>query len=293
MAAWRGRSRRPDCYAEPLPELPEVEAVRRQLDRHLTNVRVARVELRRDGLRSPFPPRFALRLAGQTVRALGRRGKYLLATLSSGDTLVMHLGMSGSFRVERSSDIDAVEAAASDRHDHVVFHLDSGDRVTFNDPRRFGIMDLLGEAQLASHPVLSRLGREPLSKDFDAGALALACRGRKTALKVALLDQRVAAGIGNIYACEALHLARLSPFRMASTVATRTGAPRDSAHRLADAIKRVLTRAIERSAARYRSARFRVYDREGDRCLRQGCSGTIKRRTQAGRSTFYCPTCQR
>ena len=222
-----------------------------------------------------------------------RRAKYLLATLSSGDTLIIHLGMSGSFRVEPPSAANRGESAEPDRHDHVVFHLDSGDRVTFNDPRRFGLMDLLGEEELARHRVLSRLGHEPLSADFDARALAEACRGRKTALKVALLDQRIAAGIGNIYACEALHLARLSPFKRASTIATSGGAPREAANRLADAIKRVLKRAIDRAATASSSARFRVYDREGERCPRRGCGGRIRRRTQAGRSTFYCPTCQR
>jgi formamidopyrimidine-DNA glycosylase len=166
--------------------------------------------------------------------------------------------------------------------------------VTFNDPRRFGFMDLLDAAGLAAHPALGTLGPEPLSRTFDGAALARACRGRKTPLKVALLDQRVVAGLGNIYAAEALHVARLSPDRPASTIATASGAPRASAVRLAAAIKQVLREAVARQTARaYREARFRVYDREGERCRRSGCSGVIKRRTQAGRSTFYCPVCQR
>jgi formamidopyrimidine-DNA glycosylase len=279
-----------------LPELPEVESVRRLLDRHLTHARIVRVELRRADLRAPFPPGFEARLTGRTVTATNRRAKYLFATLSSGETLVMHLGMSGSFRVEGVSGVHARgdrETTGPDRHDHVVFHLDSGDVVTFNDPRRFGFMDLFTAGELAAHPVLGRLGLEPLSEEFDAAALASACRAKKTPIKVALLDQRVGAGVGNIYACEALHLARLSPFRRAAAIATRSGAPREAAYRLAGAIKHVLTRAIEQVGRRPASTRFRVYDREGRLCRRPGCGGTIRRRTQAGRSTFYCPVCQR
>jgi formamidopyrimidine-DNA glycosylase len=216
----------------------------------------------------------------------------LLAALSSSETLIVHLGMSGSFRVD-SEGAGSDAAADTDRHDHVVIHMSSGAAVTFNDPRRFGLMTLLTPAQLARHPVLSRLGPEPLSPDFDAAALARACRGRKTALKVALLDQRIVAGIGNIYASEALHRAGLSPFRRASTIATASGAAREAAERLTEAIKHVLTAAIDRASAAYRSSRFRVYDREGERCLRRGCGGVIRRRAQAGRSTFYCHVCQR
>jgi formamidopyrimidine-DNA glycosylase len=283
-------------YAETLPELPEVESVRRSLARFLTNVRIAHVDLRRPDLRAPFPRRFSARLAGQTVRLLTRRAKYLLASLSSGETLVMHLGMSGSFRIDRPhAGDDPNRSVEADRHDHVVFHLSSGATVTFNDPRRFGFMTLLTARQIAGHPVLSRLGAEPLSPEFDASVLAKACTGRKVSLKLALLDQRVVAGLGNIYACEALHVARLSPLRRASTLATRGGGPRPAARRLAAAIKRVLAKAVDRAAARAadRSSRFLVYDREGERCLRAGCPGTIVRRVQAGRSTFYCPICQR
>lgn len=254
------------------------------------------MELRRANLRTPFPVGFDTRLTGQTITALLRRAKYLLASLSSGETLVMHLGMSGSFRVEGAAGVRAGgdrQVYGPDPHDHVVFHLDSGDVVTFNDPRRFGLMDLLSDAQLAAHPVLSRLGREPLSGEFDAVALARACKGKRIALKVALLDQRVAAGIGNIYACEALHVARLSPFRQARTIATPSGAPRESAHRLARAIKQVLTRAIAAETRSSRASRFRVYDRAGQPCRRRGCGGTVRQRVQAGRTTFYCARCQR
>jgi formamidopyrimidine-DNA glycosylase len=175
-----------------------------------------------------------------------------------------------------------------------VFHMSSGATVTFNDPRRFGFMDLVPAESLAAHPVLGTLGPEPLSPAFDGPSLARACRGKKTSLKAALLDQRVVAGLGNIYAAEALHVARLSPERRASSIATASGVPREAAGRLAAAIKQVLREAVERqSKAVYRSARFRVYDREAEPCRRGRCGGTIRRRTQAGRSTFFCPLCQR
>jgi formamidopyrimidine-DNA glycosylase len=270
-----------------VPELPEVEIVRRELSPVMTGARIEKVELRRPDLRAPFPRGFRARLEGQTVGRLERRAKYLLAALSSGETLVMHLGMSGSFRITHDL------AGEPDRHDHVVFHLSSGAAVIFNDPRRFGVMDLLRPGGLAAHRALGSLGPEPLSAEFDGYVLARACAGRKTSLKVALLDQRVVSGLGNIYASEALHLAGLSPRRRASTIATPSGAPRDAAHRLAAAITQVLKEAIARaSGATYRSSRFRVYDREGARCRRRGCPGTIRRRTQAGRSTFYCAVCQ-
>jgi formamidopyrimidine-DNA glycosylase len=266
------------------------------------------VVVRRPDLRTRFPPRFRARLIGQTVRALTRRAKYLLAELSSGETLVMHLGMSGSFRIEtagtpRDRDArDAADAAERDPHDHVVFRMSSGAIVMFNDPRRFGSMGLVRPGQLARHAALGAMGPEPLSAEFDGAALARAVKGKKTPLKVALLDQRVVAGLGNIYASEALHVAGLSPRRRASTIATPSGAPRESAGRLADAIKQVLTEALERLSATddeaftersYGQGRFRVYDREGGPCQRDGCGGVIVRRTQAGRSTFFCPVCQR
>jgi formamidopyrimidine-DNA glycosylase len=253
------------------------------------------VDVRRPDLRVKFPPDFRARLSGHTVQSLTRRGKYLLALLSSGETLIMHLGMSGSFRVVAPGGTGDVLSQSPDRHDHVVFHMSAGAVITFNDPRRFGFMDLLTRRELEEHAVLGRLGPEPLSAAFDAAALARACQGRHVSLKVALLDQRVVAGLGNIYASEALHLAGLSPLRRASTVAARDGAPREMARRLTAAIKRVLLRAIDRKMQpkKYRSPRFRVYDREGEPCPRTRCPGTIKRRTQAGRSTFYCPVCQR
>jgi formamidopyrimidine-DNA glycosylase len=273
-----------------VPELPEVEATRRELQPVMEGYRFEQVTLHRADLRAPFPRRLRSRLEGHTVAALTRRAKYLLARISTGETLVMHLGMSGSFRIELVDD----GAEDAGRHDHVVFRMSSGATVFFNDPRRFGVMDLLSPARLAEHPALSVLGPEPLSADFDGFALARACRGKKTSLKVALMDQRVVAGLGNIYVSEALHLAKLSPHRLASTIATPSGAPRDSAHRLAAAVKQVLEDAIARTTGDiYRTSRFRVYDREGERCRQRGCAGAIRRQTQAGRSTFYCARCQR
>lgn len=255
----------------------------------MVGARIERVELRRPDLRSPFPRRFAQRVAGATTRAVTRRAKYLLAQLSSGDSLLMHLGMSGSFRVVVAGAAD--EAGA---HDHVVFHLASGADVVFNDPRRFGFMDLVSASRLDSHPSLRGLGPEPLSDAFDAATLARACAGKRTSIKAALLDQRVVAGLGNIYAVEALHRAGISPLRRASILAAPGGAPRDAAGRLVAAIKQVLAEAIDRqTATRPSTERFRVYDRERERCRRRRCPGVIRRRTQAGRSTFYCPVCQR
>jgi formamidopyrimidine-DNA glycosylase len=265
-----------------VPELPEVEAVRRELQPVMEGARFVQVTTNRPDLRTSFPLDFAARLEGCTVSTLERRGKYLLARLSSGDTLVMHLGMSGSFRLNADAD-------AAERHDHVVFRMSSGARIVFNDPRRFGFMALVSDVDTDSHGAVERLGPEPLSAAFDGTVLARACRGKKTSLKVALSDQRVVAGLGNIYVVEALHRAHLSPRRRASTIATPTGAPWESAIRLAAAIKRVLNDAI---AGKY-DERFRVYDREGSRCPTRACRGTIKRITQSGRSTFFCPVCQR
>lgn len=274
-----------------MPELPEVEAARRLLEPAMRGARFERVLVRRANLRRDFPTDFAVRLAGTTVVEVERRAKYLVLPLSSGDTLLMHLGMSGGFRVEAVGAAPRVEPGA---HDHVVFEMSSAFVVTFTDPRRFGSMDLLSAGERATHPALAGLGPEPLSADFTAGTLASACAGRTVSLKAALLDQRVVAGLGNIYAAEALHRAGLSPFRRASTIATRSGGPRPTAARLAAAIKDVLTRAVARqSRPDYRSDRFRVYDREGAPCPTRGCSGTIRRTVQAGRSTFSCATCQR
>ena len=259
----------------------------------MRDARFERVLLRRANLRRAFPPDFSVRLTGATVLDVGRRAKYLRLPLSTGEVLVMHLGMSGDFRVERADD-ERGAAVPPGPHDHVVFEMSSGCTVTFTDPRRFGTMDLLPATSDGQHAVLPGLGPEPLSDDFDAAALARTCAGRKAPLKSVLLDQRVVAGLGNIYVVEALHRAGLSPRRRASTIATPRGAPRPSSDRLVRAIKDVLTRAVQRQLQPfYRAARFRVYDRDGRACPTRGCTGTIRRVVQAGRSTFYCPVCQR
>jgi formamidopyrimidine-DNA glycosylase len=245
----------------------------------MEGARIGQVILRRANLRVPFGADFAGRLEGHTVRAVTRRAKYLLLELSSGETLVMHLGMSGWFRVEGRANGDRPAGPGAidlDKHDHVVFEMSSGSTVVFNDPRRFGFMKVLSPAEVAVDAALSGLGPEPLARAFTGAALARALAGRKTPLKVALLDQRHVAGLGNIYACEALHVAKLSPKRRASSIATRTGSARPEAHALAAAIRDVLQDAI---ANRHRAGgedRFRVYDHEGERCPRRGCRGTIR-----------------
>jgi formamidopyrimidine-DNA glycosylase len=269
------------------------------LERATRGARIDRVELRRPDLRLPFPSDFVARLTGRTIQSIGRRGKYLLATLDSGDTLLVHLGMSGAFRIERTPGAFRTERRRAssppshlvDPHDHVVIVLSSGVVVTFNDPRRFGLMDVIHAHD--DHEALRAIGPEPLDETFDAVALARACAGKRVALKVLLLDQRLVAGIGNIYASEALHHAGLSPRRRASTIAAPSGAPRESAFRLAAGIKAVLRKAVAANARTYESGRFRVYEREGRPCPRRGCSGVIRRITQAGRSTYFCSACQR
>jgi len=288
-----------------MPELPEVETVRRGLAPVMEGERFAKVEVRRGDLRWPLPKGFAQKLNGKTVQGLGRRAKYLLADLSSGDVLLMHLGMSGSFRVGKDSAPGTYyhERSKSTAHDHIVFHMSNGATVTFNDPRRFGSMKLVSRARLEDEPLLRSLGPEPLGNEFDAAMLAKACVGKKTSLKAALSDQRVVAGLGNIYVCEALFRARLSPKRIASTIADRNGKPNERAEKLVDAIKAVLRDAIEAGGSSLRDHRradgslgdfqhnFQVYDREGEPC--PSCKGKIKRIVQGGRSTFYCPSCQK
>jgi len=293
-----------------MPELPEVETVRRGLEPVMQGARFATVEARRRDLRWPLPGDFAARLEGQTVTGIGRRAKYLTVDLSSGEVLLMHLGMSGSFRVshdggERRPGKYHHQRPQHLTHDHVVFRMSNGAWIAFNDPRRFGSMKLVPRAQLDQEPLLRALGPEPLGNEFDAAMLARACRGKKTSLKAALSDQRVVAGLGNIYVCEALWRARLSPKRRASTIATRSGEPNERARALVAGIRDVLNDAIRAGGSSLRDHKrtdgelglfqhqFAVYDREGQRCPRRSCGGTIKRIVQTGRSTFFCPVCQR
>ena len=293
-----------------MPELPEVETVRRGLQPVMEGSKIVKAEARRKDLRFPFQKDFIARLEGQTVTGLGRRAKYLLADLGSGDVLLMHLGMSGSFRViEPEAETTPGQfhhPRNEDRaHDHVVFHMSSGAAVVFNDPRRFGYMKIIARKALEDEPLLKGLGPEPLGNEFDAAMLARSCEGKKTSLKAALLDQRVVAGLGNIYVCEALFRAHLSPKRLAATLATKKHEPTDHAKRLVTAIHAVLNQAIKAGGSSLRDHRqtsgelgyfqhsFQVYDREGEKCQSGGCSGIVKRFTQNGRSTFWCPKCQK
>ena len=300
-----------------MPELPEVETVRRGLAPVMEGALIERVEQRRPDLRFPFPPDFVARLTGHRVEALGRRAKYLLADLSGGDVLIMHLGMSGSFRILEGAGPEGAEApgafhmarSRNPAHDHVVLHLTTAAgasaQIVYNDPRRFGFMTLCARARLSDHPFFARLGLEPLGNELDGAWLAHAFAGRKTPLKAALLDQKLIAGLGNIYVCEALWRARLAPTRAAGTLVTASGRPSAAAGRLADAIRDVLAEAVEaggstlRDHARadgtlgYFQHSFAAYDREGEPCRHPGCRGTIVRMVQSGRSTFYCRACQR
>ena len=293
-----------------MPELPEVETVRRGLEPVMTGRRILEVEQRRPDLRFPFPAGFADRLEGRTVASVARRAKYLLADLDDGVVLVMHLGMSGSFRVQTPEGTAApgrFHHARGTRvaHDHVVLRLDDTTEIVYNDPRRFGYMTLVARAELAAHPLFGDLGVEPLGNALTPTYLAEAFAGRATSLKAALLDQRLIAGLGNIYACEALWRARLSPRRLAGAVARRDGTAGKRAALLADSIKAVLLDAIEAGGSSLRDYvradgslgtfqhAFAVYDREAEPCPRIDCSGAIRRIVQSGRSTFFCPVCQR
>jgi formamidopyrimidine-DNA glycosylase len=290
-----------------MPELPEVETVRLGLKPALEDRVILKAQIRRGDLRRPFPARFTERLEGRAVRALRRRAKYILADLDSGETLVIHLGMSGRMSVyaaghrRRLGDYvynPAPESAGHDKHDHVILDTDAPARIVFNDHRRFGLMTLIATDALEENPLFEDIGIEPLSAGFGAAYLAQALAGKKTPVKSALLDQRVVAGLGNIYVCEALFLAHISPKRLAGAIR------RDEVVRLARAIKSVLKAAIKAGGSTLRDHaqatgdpgnfqhRFLVYGREGKPCKGTRCGGTVKRIVQAGRSSFYCPRCQ-
>lgn len=310
-----------------MPELPEVETVRRGLAPVMEGRRILAAVARRPDLRWPLPERFAERLTGRTLRRLERRAKYLMADVgpdASGvdEVLVMHLGMSGSFRIEPDTGPPEIPGdfhlprSRLAAHDHVVLRMEGGTdgsptgpaggvEIVYNDPRRFGAMFLLPREGLAAHPLFRDIGPEPLGADFTPEALARALAGRRTPIKAALLDQKVVAGLGNIYVCEALHRAGLSPERAAFTLTGLTGGPIELTVRLVETIREVLEEAIKAGGSTLRDHAqvdgtlgyfqhtFRVYDREGDACTSPKCRGTIARLVQSGRSTFYCAACQR
>jgi formamidopyrimidine-DNA glycosylase len=300
------------CIAEKeacsMPELPEVETVRRGLEPVLVGQAFARVEQRRPDLRVPLPKHFGKRLTGRKVEALDRRAKYLLVRLDNGEVLVVHLGMTGRFFIDGArmalGKFDQDDAPMP-KHEHVVFHLGDGTSVRFNDARRFGLMDLVHGERLEQHALFKGLGMEPLSKAFTPAWLAQRLKGKTTSIKAALLDQRLVVGLGNIYVSEALHRARVSPLRKAGSLATRSGKPTTETKALVAAIRVVLEAAIKAGGSTLRDYagadgrlgrfqhRFKVYDREGKRCAKKGCGGTVRRIVQGGRSTFYCPNCQR
>jgi formamidopyrimidine-DNA glycosylase len=291
-----------------MPELPEVETVRRGLEPVLVGNAFVRVEQRRPDLRFPLPKDFGMRLSGRTVEALDRRAKYLLARLDDGEVLVMHLGMTGRFSIDANGAQPGKVARAqkpAPKHEHIVFHLGDGTAIRYSDVRRFGLMDLVRAESLEEHALFKGLGVEPLSEAFTPEWLAARLKGKATSIKAALIDQKLIAGIGNIYACEALYRAGISPVRLAGTFATKSGKPTKKTEALVAAIKAVLEDAIRAGGSSLRDYaqadgslgrfqhRFKTYGREGKPCARKGCGGTVRRIVQGGRSTFYCPTCQR
>jgi formamidopyrimidine-DNA glycosylase len=283
-----------------MPELPEVETVRMGLLPVMEGKRIDQAAVNRPDLRWPFPPRMAERLTGAQVLRLRRRSKYILADLSTGETLLIHLGMSGRMLIS-GAQLGQFHHhhPAPAKHDHVVLDMEGGARVTFNDARRFGAMDLLPTATAESHPLLSVIGPEPLGNDFHEAHLAARLKDRATPIKSALLDQHNVAGLGNIYVCEVLFRTQISPLRLARDVK-----PREVA-RLVPIIRDVLSEAIAAGGSSLRDYRqadgelgyfqhtFRVYDREGEACVTPGCKSLITRTVQSGRSSFHCPTCQR
>jgi formamidopyrimidine-DNA glycosylase len=295
-----------------MPELPEVETVRSGLEPVLSGRSFVRVEQRRKDLRFPLPERFAERLTGRRVLRLGRRAKYILVHLDRDEVLAMHLGMTGRLIVSNGAatrDLTlgqyVYEHGKDAKHDHLVFTMSGGAVITYNDARRFGYMRLIPEAALGQDALFAGLGVEPLSEGLTGAYLARRALGRKTDLKALLMDQRIVAGLGNIYVCEALFRAGLSPWKPAARLAIRIARPTPAAERLATEIKAVLSDAIRAGGSTLRDYKrtdgtsglfqnqFGVYGREGEPCARRGCRGTVRRKTQGGRSTFYCGVCQR
>ncbi|NIX75717.1 bifunctional DNA-formamidopyrimidine glycosylase/DNA-(apurinic or apyrimidinic site) lyase [Microvirga terricola] len=293
-----------------MPELPEVETVRRGLAPAMVGARFTKVAQNRPDLRFPFPERFAKRLEGQEVTSLGRRAKYLLADLSSGEVLVMHLGMSGRFLVTKDGATAEPGSfyqtpGGQSPHDHVVFTLSNGAVITYNDTRRFGFMDLVPRPEIATCRHFAGMGIEPLGNELSGETIARLFEGKRTPLKAALLDQRLIAGLGNIYVCEALFRTGLHPEAAAGSLVSKKGQPTQKAHVLAEVIRDVLNEAVAAGGSTLRDHaqvdgtlgyfqhRFKVYDREGEACVTPGCKGTVARLVQSGRSTFYCPKCQK
>ena len=281
-----------------MPELPEVETVRRGLSPVMEGKQVLALQVNRPDLRFPFPDEFAARVAGTRITRLGRYAKFLVADLATGETIIMHLGMSGRFRIEGGTLGEFHRATSDDpAHDHVVFRMKGGVTVTYNDPRRFGFMEMWPTAKFEDYPRLRNMGPEPLSNGFSAEYLGQALKGKAAPIKAALLDQKIVAGLGNIYVCEALFRAGISPRRKSSTI------PGVRAERLAPAINAVIAAAIDAGGSSisdfsnasgelgYFQHRFQVYDREGDECV--VCGNTVKRLVQSGRSSFYCGVCQK
>ncbi|MEM9575741.1 MAG: bifunctional DNA-formamidopyrimidine glycosylase/DNA-(apurinic or apyrimidinic site) lyase [Pseudomonadota bacterium] len=283
-----------------MPELPEVETVRRGLTPAMEGVVIARADVNRPDLRWPFPPDMANRLTGRRVERLRRRSKYILADLDGGETLLIHLGMSGRMLVSGDPLGHFVhEHPMPEKHDHVVFHMANGARITFNDPRRFGAMDLLDTATAEAHKLLAVLGPEPLGNDFHEDHLSRAFENKNSPVKSVLLDQRIVSGLGNIYVCEALFRAKIHPARKAGKIS------KQRVNRLVPIIRDVLGEAIEAGGSSLRDFRqadgelgyfqhsFDVYGRENEPCRAPGCRGVIRRIVQSGRSSFYCAQCQR
>ena len=293
-----------------MPELPEVETVRRGLAPVMEEAVVERLILNRPNLRFPFPDDFAAQVEGKRITSLGRRAKYLLMDLENGQVIIMHLGMSGSFRTldKGAPGNFHYERSKLEAHDHVIFHLKRPDgekaQVIYNDPRRFGFMLLTPRNQLDQHKMIRDLGVEPIGNELDGDHLAQKFAGKSAPLKAALLDQNIIAGLGNIYVCEALWRTGLSPKRKARTLVLKSGKPTARALSLVENIKDVINEAIAAGGSSLRDHTqtdgslgyfqhsFAVYDQEGNACRKPDCKGTINRIVQSGRSTFYCPACQ-